>query len=262
MRFVRNVLCCRIRLLSIVFCLFRSKLSLHKRQILIRQAGFVQGESRENIFYLNLRMLLYSPTQGDSPTQFRFVVNNEVLISFYWNSSQLFKQTFWLNRVVLKWYFILCFIPKLREFWPKVLGSRMETEMCFDKHLSNVIRCGWPPGKCQHVISMCVLLSQNSCCREKPPEGALISTCRIFNLMANVNMWLAQICFLGKTTSQGKNPFRVFCLRSVAIENWVYQQGKRHFVSTLVAENRTRSESCKWIYNPENWKLKVSNASW
>ena len=52
MRFVRNVLCCRIRLSNAsVYSLFRSKLSLHKGQILILQAGFVHGESRENIFY-------------------------------------------------------------------------------------------------------------------------------------------------------------------------------------------------------------------
>ena len=52
MRFVRNVLCCRIRLSNAsVYSLFRSKLSLHKGQILILQAGFVHGESRENILY-------------------------------------------------------------------------------------------------------------------------------------------------------------------------------------------------------------------
>lgn len=46
------------KLESFVFCLFGSKLSLYKGQIIIiifflismRQAGFMQGESRENIF--------------------------------------------------------------------------------------------------------------------------------------------------------------------------------------------------------------------
>lgn len=60
---------CRIRFsISSVYSLFRSKLSLHKGQISILWAGFVHGESTENISYRLIKphnvVMVFSNARG------------------------------------------------------------------------------------------------------------------------------------------------------------------------------------------------------
>ena len=168
--------------------------------------------SQEKIYFIKTSECCYEFTNARG---FPYAVSNSRSLTTCATKIYHSYQTdvFLSNRLTVKSYFIQLY-SQIAGFWPKVLGSigKLKLALISTRRVRR-IRFSWPPAKCQHVVSMYVFLGQNNDCREKPLKKCFhFLWLYLVDLMANVNMHLAKICFSGKTTLDGKKPFRVSCV--------------------------------------------------